>query len=244
MPLSGWLLANLAVLTGAVLHGSVGFGVNLIVVPVLLMLDPGLVPGPALVSAFVLTGLVALRERSAIDGRTLAVLVGASVPGLLVGGVVLRMISQQGLAILIAVFVLLAVAVSVLGWHPSAKHHMAVIAGGLAGFFGITAAIPGPPVALAYQGREGATIRGMLNAFLLFLNPVALGLLAAVGRFGGGDLLAGAALVPGVVAGFLASSRTRHYLKGGSMRWAILVVSTAAALALLAQAIHSGRAGG
>lgn len=238
MPLSGWLLANLAVLLGAVLHGSVGFGVNLVVVPVLLMLDPRLVPGPALVSAFVLTGLVALRERSAIEWHGLAALIGAAVPGLLLGSLVVRVISERGLAILIAVFVLLAVVFSAAGWRPSGKGHTALAAGALAGFFGITAAIPGPPVALAYQSRRGATIRSMLGAFLLFLNPVALGLLAAVGRFGRADVLAGVGLVPGVVAGFLISSRTRHYLRGRSMRWAVLLVSTIAALALLAGAVH------
>jgi uncharacterized membrane protein YfcA len=238
MPLSGWLLANFAVLLGAVLQGSVGFGVNLVVVPVLLMLDPGLVPGPALVSAFVLTGFVALRERGAIEWRGLAALIGAAVPGLLLGSVVVRVISKQGLAVLIGAFVLLAAALSALGWHPRGRRHTTWIAGGLAGFFGITAAIPGPPVALAYQGREGGTIRGMLGAFLVFLNPVALGLLAAVGQFGRSDMLAGAGLLPGVVVGFLISSRTRHYLKGRRMRWAVLVVSTAAALALLAQAVE------
>jgi uncharacterized membrane protein YfcA len=237
VPLWAWLVADLAVLLGALLQGSVGFGVNLVVVPVLLILDPDLVPGPALFAAFVLTGLVALRERGAIEGRNLALLIGAAVPGLLLGSLVLRLISEQGLAILIGAFVLLAVAVSVLGWRPSDKRYTALIAGGLAGFFGITAAIPGPPVALAYQGREGGTVRGMLGAFLLFLNPVALGLLAAVGRFGRSDMLAGGALVPGVVVGFLISSRTRHYLRGRRMRWAVLVVSTAAALALLVQAV-------
>lgn len=230
-------MADLAVLSGAVLHGSVGFGVNLIVVPVLLMLDPGLVPGPALVAAFVLTGLVALRERSAIEGRGLALLIGAAVPGLLLGGLLSRVISERGLAILIGVFVLLAVAVSALGWRPSRKRRTALIAGALAGFFGITAAIPGPPVALAYQGREGRTVRGMVGALLLFLNPVALGILAAVGRFGRSDMMAGGALVPGVVIGFLISSRTRHYLQGRQMRRAVLIVSAAAALALLVQAV-------
>jgi uncharacterized protein len=238
MPLSGWLVANVAVLLGAVLQGSIGFGVNLVVVPVLLMLDSHLVPGPALFSALVLTGLVAVREHGAIEWRGLARLIGGAVPGLLLGSVVVRAISQQGLAILIGVFVLLAAAVSALGWHPSGRRHTPLVAGVLAGFFGITAAIPGPPVALAYQRRDGGTIRGMLGAFLLFLNPVALGLLAAVGEFGRAEMMAGACLVPGIVAGFLISSRTRHYLKGGSMRWAVLVVSTAAAVALLARAVH------
>ncbi len=238
MHLSGWLVANLAVLVGAVLHGSVGFGVNLVVVPVLLMLDPRLVPGPALFSAFVLTGLVSLRERGAIEWHGLAALVAGAVPGLFLGSAVARVLSRQGLALLIAVFVLLAVAVSALGWHPSGRRRTALVAGALAGFFGIVAAIPGPPVALAYQKREGRTIRGMLGAFLLFLNPVALGLLAAVGEFGRPEMRAGAALVPGVAVGFLISSRTRHYLKGRSMRWAVLLVSATAAIALLAQTVR------
>ncbi|HKJ93434.1 MAG TPA: sulfite exporter TauE/SafE family protein [Longimicrobiales bacterium] len=232
-----WVLANLAVLLGAALHGSVGFGVNLVVVPVLLMLDPKLVPGPVLVVATVLTVLISLRERGAIHRGELMRLIGGAVPGLVAGAIVLRMISERGLAIMIGVFVLAAVVLSALGWRPKTGAKTTVVAGAVAGFMGTTAAIPGPPVALAYQGRDGAAIRGMLGAFLVFLNPVALATLAMVGEFGRTQMVAGLGLVPGVVVGFLVSSRTRHYLKGRRMRWAVLAVSAAAAVAVLVQAL-------
>ncbi|MDQ3385935.1 MAG: sulfite exporter TauE/SafE family protein, partial [Actinomycetota bacterium] len=46
--MSAWgsALVIVAVLVGALVQGSIGFGLNLIAAPVLALVDPDLVPGP------------------------------------------------------------------------------------------------------------------------------------------------------------------------------------------------------
>lgn len=53
-----FLLAFVVVTVCAAIHGSVGFGLNLLAVPLLLLVDPALVPGPALAAGLVMGVLV------------------------------------------------------------------------------------------------------------------------------------------------------------------------------------------
>ena len=61
------VLAWAVVAVGAALHGAVGFGLGIIGAPLLVLIAPGLVPGPLLLVAFVLTLLMTYRERRAVD---------------------------------------------------------------------------------------------------------------------------------------------------------------------------------
>ena len=54
MTLLQWVLASAAVGAGACIQGSIGFGLNLVAAPVLLMVDTTLVPGPAIFLGLVL----------------------------------------------------------------------------------------------------------------------------------------------------------------------------------------------
>ena len=57
-----FLLAFAVVSVCAPIHGSVRFRLNLLAVPLLLLVDPALVPGPALAAGLVMAVLVAGRE--------------------------------------------------------------------------------------------------------------------------------------------------------------------------------------
>ena len=54
---------------GAMLQGSIGFGLNVVGAPLLVLIDTRFVPGPTLVAALVLTLLVGVRERGPSTGR-------------------------------------------------------------------------------------------------------------------------------------------------------------------------------
>ena len=51
---------------GAILQGSVGFGLGLIGVPLLVLIDPVFVPGPLLLAAFLLNLLMSHREHTLV----------------------------------------------------------------------------------------------------------------------------------------------------------------------------------
>ena len=71
MPLGagGWELAGAMtiVLLGGMVQGAIGFGINLMVVPVLAILIPGSVPGSLILLSVPMTLTMLLREHHAID---------------------------------------------------------------------------------------------------------------------------------------------------------------------------------
>jgi uncharacterized membrane protein YfcA len=106
-------------------------------------------------------------------------------------------------------------------------------AGLLSGFMGTTATIAGPPLALAYQNETGDRLRGSLAGNLFIGALISLAAIVAVGRFGATELRAACVLLPGVVAGYLASGRTRRLVDRGYTRPAVLLVAALGAVALI-----------
>jgi uncharacterized membrane protein YfcA len=94
----------------------------------------------------------------------------------------------------------------------------------------------GPPAALLFKDSHGATVRASLALF--FSGGLAVTVLFRIlaGRITSDDLLLAALMLPGLVAGYLLSSRLRHRFDGDAIRPAILSVSMLAAAGLLIRA--------
>ena len=218
---------------GALVQGSVGFGLNLIAAPILALIDPTLVPGPALASAFILTILITRRERASIDARGVRWAMVGRVPGTILAAVAISSLPERGLAVFFALLVLLAVVMSTLRWHPRPTTGTLLGAGALSGFMGTATSIGGPPIALVYQREQGPIIRATLSGYFVLGSILSMAVLALIGEFGGDEILATAALVPGLLCGFWLSRQTTRLLDRGYARHAILVVSAGSALTLL-----------
>ena len=72
-------------------------------------------------------------------------------------GLLLAVVSDDALSLLFAVLVLLAVGLSVAGWHLAKTRPNLVGVGVLSGFMGTVSGIGGPPIALVYQQADGPT---------------------------------------------------------------------------------------
>ncbi len=92
-------------------------------------------------------------------------------------------------------------------------------------------------MALLYQHAEGPRIRGSLSGFFVVGTTLSLVALAAVGRFGNHELRLASTLVPGVVLGIVTSRIVSPWLDRGRIRPLVLVLSFAAALAVLGRAL-------
>ncbi|UCC73196.1 MAG: sulfite exporter TauE/SafE family protein [Gemmatimonadota bacterium] len=222
--------AAAATALGAAVQGSVGFGLSLIAVPLLFLVDPRFVPAPVLCAAIVLTLLLAHRERRSIDFRGVAWAVGGRVPGSAIGAAALVALSGDVLSLLFGILVLVAVALSALRLRVEPRPWSLVSAGVLSGFMGTTAALGGPPIALLLQNLPAARLRGTLSGFFVGGAIVSLLALAAVDRLGRQDLLLGLALLPGVILGFLVSGYTARILDRRYTRTAVRAIAAAAAL--------------
>lgn len=235
-------LIVIVVFIGAVFQASIGFGANVIAQPIVFLLEPSLVPGSVLLANAALGWLVVARERQSIDRQALGSAGAGAIVGLFtgtaIGVVVIRAASADALAIIVAISVLVMIGLLAgdrIRVAPSPRSiSLAALAGG---FAGTTAGIGGPPMALVYRDAEGPTVRSSLAGYFVISSPVALTGLVIAGRFGWSELGAGIALLPVTTAGFLASKPLLPLVDRGFTRPAILGVSAAAALLLLARTL-------
>lgn len=229
------VLAVLIMGAGACLQGAVGFGSNLIAAPLLILVDESFVPAPIVVGSIALNILVMRREgRGAYDPTVNAAMIG-QVFGAVAAGGVLVVVSEDGLSLLFAGLVLLAVAVSAAGWHLAPTRRTLAGAGVAAGFMGTISGIGGPPIALVYQRADGPTLRATLSRFFLVGGFISLAVLAASGKVTGENVGPFCVVVPAAVLGFLASAPLVKRVDKGSVRPIVLTLSALAAVAVLAR---------
>ena len=228
-----FLLASICMGFGATLQGSVGFGMGLLGSPILMLIDPGFVPGPILLSTLVLTLGLTHREHQSIDLRGVAWALSGRIVGTIAGAAVLALLPADELALLFGTFVLLAVAMTVSGLRLEPTRPILVGAGTLSGVMGTVASIGGPPMALVYQHATGSRIRATMSGFFFAGTILSIAALAGVGRFGVREVLLTLVLLPGVFAGFLVSGRTARLLDRGYTRAAVLVTSGISGLVVI-----------
>lgn len=226
--------AFVAVALGAALQGSVGFGLSLVAVPLLALIEPRLLPGPLLCVAIVLTLLLSHRERRSIDFHGVKWGIAGRIPGAVVGAAALKVMPQEQISLMFGTLVILAVLISLLPIRIRPTAPRLLGAGLLSGFMGTTAAVGGPPIALLLQHSPGPQLRGTLSSFFVMGASVSLLALIAIGRFGVPELRLSLLLLPGILAGFWGSRYTARILDRGYTRTVVLVVSAlAAALVIL-----------
>lgn len=150
---------------------------------------------------------------------------------------VLRVLAGEMLGLLFGALVLLGVLLSIGLPPPDPGRRLLFAAGGLSGFMGTSTSIGGPPLALVFQRRHGAHLRGTLAACFLPGSVLALVALYWAGHLGITELVLGLSLFPAVGAGFWASRWTGDLLEGGGLRAAILAVSALAVVAAIVRAL-------
>ncbi|MDQ2070252.1 sulfite exporter TauE/SafE family protein [Natronospira bacteriovora] len=238
-PLSGseWLLASFIVFVGALIQGSIGFGVALLGAPLLFLIHPQLVPAPVIIIGMSLPALILARDWRAVAPRD----VGWVLPGMAAGsglaGLLLGVISEEALGLLFGSLVLMGVALSIGIRLPLPGPRLLLSAGTAAGFMATSTSIGGPPLALAFQTVHGQRLRGTLSACFLPGGVFSLLALAWAGRFGWVEVWLGLSLFPAITAGFLLSGRVNRFLDQGWLRPALLTVSALAAVMAIVRAL-------
>jgi uncharacterized membrane protein YfcA len=232
-----WIAALLIIAIGAAIQGSIGFGLGVVGAPLLVLLEPRLVPGPILLDALLLTLLVTVREWRHIRMADL----GWSVPGRLLGtGLavwILEAVPAGRLQFTMGLFMLLAVGLTLIGPRVRVGRRTLFGAGTLAGVMSTITSMGGPPMALLYQHETGPRLRGTLAAFFSLGVVMSLGGLAVAGRFGWTEVRLAALLLPGVVAGFALSAWTAERLDQRHTRLVVLTTSAIAGVLVVLQGL-------
>ncbi|HEX6420745.1 MAG TPA: sulfite exporter TauE/SafE family protein [Acidimicrobiales bacterium] len=227
----------LAVTTGAAVQGSVGFGANLIAVPVLALVEPHALPATLTLLVMPLAVGMAWRERHRVDRAGVVWLMVGRLPGTALGAAVVAAVSGDALSVLLGAAVLVAVVMSLRLLTVPVTPATTVGAGAASGAMGTATAIGGPPAALLYQHHEGPVLRSTLAVVFAVGTMISLGAQAVAGVVAAWHLVLAAALLPGTIAGLLASGAIARRIDGRHLRPAVLTFAAATAAAAIVRGL-------
>jgi uncharacterized membrane protein YfcA len=226
-------VALTAVLAGAFVQGTVGFGVNILAAPVIALVEPDALPAALVLAALPLAAGMLVREHGAIDREGLRWLVLGRLPGTALGAVVVATLPADGLAAVIGALVLLAVVMSAAAPPLAVTPTTALAVGALSGAMGTASSIGGPPAALLYQHHSGGVLRSTTAALFVFGTILSAAALAVAGEVTVDDVLLAVVLIPAIAGGLLLSHLFAGRIDAGWLRPAVLVVAAVAGTATL-----------
>ncbi|GAB6053908.1 sulfite exporter TauE/SafE family protein [Magnetospira thiophila] len=208
-------------------------------VPLMLMVDPVLVPGPLMLSALSLNSLMVYRGRDYVDLRAFWPIVVGMIGGGLLAWPLVAYLRGPETQVVFGMMLLVAVAVSLGGWSPQMTGRNMIVAGVVSAFMGTTAAIGGPILALLFQRRSGPEMRAALAALYLAGTLIILAILYQGGRLGWPELQAGGLLIPGWLAGYWLAGPMAKRLDAGYTRIVVLTIAGVSAVLLVARGVRA-----
>jgi len=230
------LLLGTAVLAGAVVQGSVGFGIVVVAAPFVIWAAPELMPGSMLVCGFVMPLLQLSTRWRDIDWVSLRAALAGRLLLTPVGVWVVAVSSPRLIAALVGLLVLLVAIGSAYAPEFEARPRNLFLAGTLTGISGTSAAVGGPFVAMTLQHEDPARIRATLAAFFTVGSLASLTGLALAHELPRGQLAWGAIFVPFLVVGYLLSGPVVRRLDAGRLRTTMLVFCVLAGLSIILRA--------
>ena len=222
---------------GCTLQGILGFGANLLAVPILALINPDFVPGPILLINPVLSGLFSIRERGHTDRNGLKWALLGRLPGILLGVLALGVVAEQRLGVLFGILLLFAITLKISGLKFERTHKNFLIGGCVSGFMGTAVGVGGPPIALLYHDVPGPVLRATLSPYFFVGTIISVSALAVTGHFDSSDLLISLCLVPSVLFGLAVSGPLRKYLDQGWVTPCVYFLSASAAITLLIRSL-------
>lgn len=234
---AAFAVALAMVVIGSAVQGTVGFGANLVVVPVLALLQPAALPATPMLLVVPLAVAMVRREPHGVDRRAVGLLMLGRVPGTVVGAVIVARVAVDTLSVLGGVGVLLAVVTSTLTTAVPVTTATILTAGLVSGALGTATSVGGPPVALLYQHQQGAVLRATLAAMFAFGAALSLAALLVAGVIEPWHFALAAALLPGTLLGVAASGPLSRRVDAGWVRPAVLGFAAVAAVVAIASGL-------
>lgn len=238
-------LAALAVFLGAALQSATGFGFALVSAPLLFaLLGPQQAVTAGVLVALVPNALTLLgeRRRPQVLGRDVLALLLWSLPGLALGALALRELSDRLLSVLVAVAVLAGVALRARsrraaredrGARTTARGWQLPATGVASGVLSTATSLNGPPLVFYLLARAASPVQTRDTLATIFLAHAVLGVPALLlsGTFAVPDGIA--ALLLAALAGQVLGRRAFGWLRGERYERAVYVVLIATALVAL-----------
>ncbi|WP_347310512.1 sulfite exporter TauE/SafE family protein [Defluviimonas sp. SAOS-178_SWC] len=201
-------LVLLIVFAASVVQFGLGMGFGLTAAPLLALIDPMLVPAPALFIGLVTSSWGAWRERGAIRWAEVAPAAFGRIVGVALSAAILSLaITRETFSLLFGLFVGLAVLLSVTGWRLAFTRRNIVAMATVSGLMGTITSVGAPPLAIVYQGQPAHKARPTLAAFFAIGCAISLAGLFATGWATVRDAGLAVLMLPGVLAGAVVAGR-------------------------------------
>lgn len=233
------IAAGLVVVLSALVQGAVGYGMSLVAAPLLVLVDPALVPVPLILLTSVHAVLAVVRDGRHADWAGIGWAMLGRLPGTGLGVLAVVALSQRVFSLLVGLGVLACVVLSSLAWRPRPRPGSLLLAGLASGVGGTAASLGGPPIALLYQDATGPRVRGTFGGYFVLGSVTSIIALAAAGQVTGESLANAALLAPFVLVGFALSGPARRVLDDGWTRRAVLAVAAVSAVLLIGRVLLS-----
>ena len=230
-------LAMLLACLGAIVQGTIGFGLGVVVTPVLAIFRPELVPVASLLAAGALPIGTLIDEWRHFHFPTFAWIFGPRIPGTLLGAWLVTQLPLAAMQVTVALIVLLMVGLSAVRLDVPRNRGTLMAAGLVSGTTGTATGIGGPPLAMVLINDEPARARAtMAGLFLIgmMMSLVTLWLGGAVHRE---SVTVGALMAPMTIVGLLIARKLRSRIGRQGFRRGVFAASTVSALILLVQAL-------
>jgi uncharacterized membrane protein YfcA len=232
------VVAVAATLVGATVQGSIGFGMNLVTVPVLAIVEPATLPATPVLLGVPISLVMVRHEWHAVDRASIGWILAGRIPGTIVGTIIVVLVATSTLSVLVGVVVLASVAMSAVGRTIAVNPRTCTIAGVESGVMGTAAGIGGPPLALLYQHHEGPVMRSTLAASFFFGTILSLTALGVAGEVLLAHVGLAALLTPAVYLGARLSRALARVLDRGWLRPAVLGFAALSALVAIVNGLR------
>ncbi len=236
IPFWALALAWAVVAVAALVQASIGFGFNILAVPIMSLIHPDLAPNPQLVITVALSAATVIRDRVHVDLREVAYILASRPFGGLAGLAVIGVATGFWLDITIGLIVLGAVGILSTRIAVVRNPVTQSLAGFASGFTSIVSSIGGPPLILLFRDEKGPTTRSQLGFVFTIGAMISIGLRLIGDAFGSTDFLIGISMLPPMLLGFAAAGPARSSVDRKSLRVPVLVMSSLAAILLLGRA--------
>ena len=187
-------------------QGVLGFGFAVIASPIIIQIEPYLVPQLLSLLGLPLAIRVFYREKDQVDFSKVKPLILGRLIGGPIGLLFLLNLPQRYLSISVGFIVFIAGVGSFFGWVINRNSVNSFLAGTFSGIFGMIAAIGGPPVALLYRNTKSQEFRPSLNSVFSIGILITLSLLIFSGNLLLDHIILFLLFIPFVLAGIRFSS--------------------------------------
>ncbi len=234
------ILAAVVVGLATYMQGITGVGFGMVAMPLLVLIDPGTVPGPVIIAGIFASVPFLIAGWKQVAWREFAILLPGVVIGSLVAAIVISLVASntlRGFVGLLLVFAGGAAAFS----KARAPGPVAFTSAGFAtGFMGTVAGVHSAPLAILYRHDKLAKVRPTAAALFVAAYILSLAGLAAIAPSQLGSPTIALAMIPGVVLGLFAASGRFARPADGVMRPIILMLCILAGLRLIVSAMGGG----